>query len=251
MGNMSYYQYWELETRKDGSFNPRPKRAEARFNAKMDEHIKNLGPKEWRIAHSHLSSTYLNESEHVLNKWRADVEAQGCEMINTVMLRDPLNHAMSLYKIIPGKNSSREEWTKHLNSPTEQGLWATILDFFLYNNHGARKSVNYPNGPGGRNPFNVTKEVKVARAMELLHRHFDIVTLGDHAKFTETLLSWTGWKPIRMPHANSFRGKLRYTKKEVETLQKLLEKNGDFDFADQVKYEYHDHLSYLGRAQWP
>jgi hypothetical protein len=35
--------------------------------------------------------------------------------------------------------------------------------------------------------------VKVARAMELLHRHFDIVTLGDHDTFMGKLLDWTGW----------------------------------------------------------
>mmetsp|Transcript_1959 Transcript_1959/g.4224 ORF Transcript_1959/g.4224 Transcript_1959/m.4224 type:complete len:214 (+) Transcript_1959:649-1290(+) len=211
----------------------------------MSEHIQNLGPNEWRIAHSHLVSTYLNESEDLLNKWRSDVEAQGCQLINTIMLRDPLNHAMSLHKIVKSKNSTREDWTKYLSSPTGDGLWATVLDFFLYNNHGLRHHDDYPNGPGGRNPFNVTKEVKVKRAMELLHRHFDIVTVSDHATFRAKILNWTGWTPIRMPKTNVHRKGLNFTKKEVENLQKLLLKNGDVDFADQARLDYHDYLSYL------
>ena len=86
---------------------------------------------------------------------------------------------------------------------------------------------------------------QVARAMELLHRHFDIVTLADHATFSNTLLNWTGWTHINMPRSNVHRGELQFTKKEVENLQKLLRKNGDTDFVDQVKLEYHNYLSYL------
>ena len=123
----------------------------------MSDHIQNLGRHEWRVAHSHLVSTYLNESEELLYQWRATVEAQGCQLINTVMLRDPLNHAMSLHKIIRLKNATRQNWTKYLESPTGPGLWATVLDFFLYNNQGLRHHRDYPHGPGGRNPFNVTK----------------------------------------------------------------------------------------------
>ena len=208
--------------------------------------IKNLGPNEWRIAHSHLVSTYLNESDDILNKWRADVEAQGCEMINTVMLRDPLNHAMSLYKVMESKQSNRDDWIKYLTSPTGPGKWAGILDFFLYNNHGNRFHDDYPNGKGGRNPYNVTKEVKVARAMEILHRHFDIVAVADHKTFRDRVLEWTGWTDeVQMPYRNVHKEEIQFTKKEVETLQKLLQKNGDTDFVDQVKLEYQNYLSYL------
>ena len=108
-----------------------------------------------QVAHSHITSTYLNESEDLLYKWRSDIEAQGCQLINTIMLRDPLNHVMSLHKVIKAKNSTREEWTKFLESPTRDGLWNTVLDFFLYNNHGLRYHDDYSNGPGGRNPYNV------------------------------------------------------------------------------------------------
>ena len=76
-------------------------------------------------------------------------------MINTIMLRDPLNHAMSLYKIIKNKNGTRDEWMDHLESPAGTGKWSTILDFVLYN----------INGPVGRNPYYATKEEKVQRGM--------------------------------------------------------------------------------------
>jgi len=245
LGNFSYYQYWALETRKDGSFHPHPERVERQFAAGMGKHIRDLGPNEWRIAHSHLTSTYLNESEKLLHRWRSDVEAQGCELINAVMLRDPLNHAMSLHKIVGSKNSTKGEWTKYLESPTGTGLWSTVLDFFLYNTHGLRYHDGYPHGPGGRNPFNVTKEEKVRRAMGLLHRHFDVVTVGDHATFQSRILNWTGWTPTDIPVSNVGRRALHFTKREVESLQRLLTRNGDFDFADRARLEYHDYLSYL------
>jgi len=38
---------------------------------------------------------------------------------------------------------------------------------------------------------------------------------------------------------------LEFTKKEIELMQKLLQKNGDVDFVDQVKLEYQGYLSYL------
>jgi hypothetical protein len=187
---------------------------EANFSKAMSEHILNLGPNEWRIAHSHLVSTYLNESEDLLYRWRSVVEAQGCQMINAVMLREPLNHAMSLYKIITRKDSTRDEWTEYLSSPTGTGKWSTVLDFFLYNTQGMRNLHGYPNGPGGRNPFNVTKEVKVARAMELLHRHFDIVTLGEHDLFMGKILDWTGWtRENAYRRMNVYKKELVYTKK--------------------------------------
>lgn len=67
----------------DGSFHPHPEKCEATFAEGMSNHIRNLGPHEWRVAHSHLTSTYLNESEKLLYQWRAAVEVQGCQLINT------------------------------------------------------------------------------------------------------------------------------------------------------------------------
>jgi len=244
LANTSYYELWAQSVRKDGSFNPNPEKTERHFAKGMDNHIQNLGPNEWRIAHSHSLSTYLNESEDLLYKWRSDVEAQGCQLINTVMFRDPLNHAMSLWKIIDHKSSATEEWLGYLESSTGTGKWGTVLDFFLYNIHGLRYHDDYPNGPGGRNPFNVTKEVKVKRALELLHRHFDIVTV-DHATFLDKILKLTGWPHMNMLNRNRYLKELTFSKTEIEKLQKLLKMNGDVDFIDQVKYDYHDYLAYL------
>ena len=215
----------------------------------MSEHIQNLGPNEWRIAHSHLVSTYLNESEDLLYGWRSEVEAQGCELINAVMLRDPLNHAMSLHKIVTRKNSTRDEWTEYLSSPTGSGKWATVLDFFLYNNHGLRYLDAYPDGPGGRNPFNVTKEVKVARAMELLHRHFDIVTVGDHDAFMGKILDWTGWtrdNKYRMMNVN--KKELEFTKKvSVATTHHYLVV--DLRTGNTTFHDYRSALSLIGNRE--
>lgn len=105
----------------DGEFHQHPEDVEAKFRKGMNRHIRNLGPNEWRIAHSHVTSTYLNESEGDLYEWRSMVEAQGCELINTVMLRDPLNHAMSLHKIIENKNATKDDWATYLESPTGTG----------------------------------------------------------------------------------------------------------------------------------
>ena len=244
-GGISYYQHWCKAVGKDGAYYSDPEKCEAKFANGMNEFIQDLGPNEWRISHSHIVSTYLNESEDLLNKWRLDVEAQGCELINTIMLRDPLNHAMSLHKVMKSKNSTREEWTAHLSSPIGTGKWSTVLDFFLYNIHGARYHEGYLFGPGGRNPFNVTKEVKVARALDLLHRHFDVVTVGDHETFRKMILDLTGWARLTIPRTNVYKKELEFSKKEVENLQKLLQKNGDIDFVDRAKMEYHNYLSYL------
>mmetsp|Transcript_18453 Transcript_18453/g.44427 ORF Transcript_18453/g.44427 Transcript_18453/m.44427 type:complete len:80 (+) Transcript_18453:3-242(+) len=65
------------------------------------------------------------------------------------------------------KNSTQEQWTARLSERTGRGLWAANLDFLLYNK-------------GRRNPYNVSKEEEVMRAIELLERHFDVVTVGNH-----------------------------------------------------------------------
>ena len=67
----------------DGTFHPNPQECEATFAEGVSRHIRDLGPHEWRVAHAHLTNTYLNESEGLLYQWRAAVEAQGCELVNT------------------------------------------------------------------------------------------------------------------------------------------------------------------------
>ena len=72
------------------------------------------------------------------------------------------------------------------------------------------------------------------------------ITIGDHDTFMGKLLNWTTLtRDNTYKRMNIFKGELEFNKKEVENLQKLLQKNGDFDFIDQVKVDYYDYLSYL------
>ncbi len=122
----------------------------------------NLGEQEWRAGQVHYADPPLNTSEHLWYKWRSTVESQGCQMINAIMFRDPLNHAMAQYKY-------------------EEDHRTTVLDYFLYND-----------AIGLRNSSNATKEEKVQRGMELLQRHFDVVSVGDHTKYMNEILNYTG-----------------------------------------------------------
>mmetsp|Transcript_22862 Transcript_22862/g.49459 ORF Transcript_22862/g.49459 Transcript_22862/m.49459 type:complete len:404 (+) Transcript_22862:122-1333(+) len=234
-GGLLYFHRFGTAIKKSGLFTPDPELKEEEFIDLMNAHVENLGPNEWRTTQLHLMNPPLNTTEYLYYDWREKVESQGCQMISAVMLRDPLNHAMSLYKIMKSKNATRDVWMDHLRSPTGTGKWSTVLDFFLYNTRG----------PIGRNPYNVSKETKVLRAMELLERHFDVVSMGDHAQFMGDILDMTGWPVVDMPHTNVYKKELNYTKKEVETLYKLLVNNGDIDFVDAVKQKYRGHLSYL------
>ncbi|KAL7533364.1 hypothetical protein ACHAXR_009589 [Thalassiosira sp. AJA248-18] len=203
--NYSYFQHWEADF-KGGKSKDIPtlvQRSESAFIKGMNEHVQNMGEDEWRIAHGHINSMHINETEQLLYQWRKTVEDQGCHMINTIMLRDPLSHTMSLHKVVTRKNSTWDEWTAFLNEPSGRGLWATNLDFVLYNK-------------GRRNPYKVTKEEKVRRAMEILERHFDVVTVGNHNLFMNLVLNRTGWDYIEMPYTNTFKGELTFTKKRVE-----------------------------------
>jgi hypothetical protein len=58
------------------------------------------------------------------------------------------------------------------------------------------------------------------------------------------VINYTGWKTLDMPHMNVHKSS-RFSKKEVETLYKLLVRNGDVDFVDAVKQRYSGHLSFL------
>ncbi|KAL7459603.1 hypothetical protein ACHAWC_011508 [Mediolabrus comicus] len=234
-GNITFYQKWTKSIETNGSFRVGQDEVQQSFIDGMNEHISNLQPNEWRSGQLHLVNPPLNSTEHLWYQWRSTIENQGCQMINAIMLRDPLNHAMSLYKILHAKNGSREEWMDHLLHPSPTGKWATVLDFFLYNIVG----------PVGRNPYNVSKEMKVLRGIELLQHHFDVVSLGNHSQFMNEILEYTGWDRLSMPHMNVHKKTLEFTKKEVETLYKLLVQNGDVDFVDAVKQRYGGHLSYL------
>jgi len=107
--NYTYFTEWSIAVNGKGEFSSSAEGIEAKFNNGMNDLVKNIGPNEWRISHSHILSSYLNESDLVMDYWRASVEAQGCRMVNTIMLRDPLNHALAytgymLQKVAQGRN---------------------------------------------------------------------------------------------------------------------------------------------------
>ena len=194
----------------------------------MNNYITNLQHNEWRIAHCHHSSMNLNITADVyLSKWRSIVEEQGCAFIGNIMFRDPLSHALSLFKNMDrvDDGTTREEWIEHLYTKSDRGMWQTQLDYLLYNFLD-------------RNPDGVDKEIKVQRALQILQNHFDIVTIGNHDLYKTKLLSMTAWQDIEMKRTNTFAGELSFTKKEVEEIQKLLYNNGDVDFMYEVKKLY-------------
>ena len=98
--NYNYFEHWKTDFSNGW---PKPPYealwSEANFTMGMNAHVRNLGSNEWRIAHAHINSMYINETEELLYEWRGAVEKQGCHMINTIMLRDPLSHTMSLHKV--------------------------------------------------------------------------------------------------------------------------------------------------------
>ena len=86
----------------------------------------------------------------------------------------------------------------------------------------------------------VEKDVKVERALQLLRDHFDIITVGQHDRFESEFLRITGLEKIPMKKANVYPKELNFTKKEIETLHRLLEDNGDIDFIYRVKRIYNE-----------
>mmetsp|Transcript_12961 Transcript_12961/g.25351 ORF Transcript_12961/g.25351 Transcript_12961/m.25351 type:complete len:337 (-) Transcript_12961:124-1134(-) len=233
-GNSTYYTYWMPDFRKQKGWHDRHDKSEQRFISGMDRKvIPELQPYEWRISHAHINSLHLNISEDVLYRWRSSIESQGCRLFNTIVFRDPLSHTLSLYKAADRKNSTQSEWAKHLHSATDRGMWSTQLDFFLYNR-------------GRRNPYNLPKEEKVKRAMELLERHFDLVVVSNHEYYMKRVLEVTGWNYQKMRSRNVYHIENVFSKREVEDLMKSIRENGDVDFIDAVKMKFEGYLSQYG-----
>mmetsp|Transcript_35572 Transcript_35572/g.74988 ORF Transcript_35572/g.74988 Transcript_35572/m.74988 type:complete len:329 (-) Transcript_35572:209-1195(-) len=227
-GNAQYFTTWGRDD--DGRGKPQFQQKFAEGTGKdlgMKEFVKNLRPDEWRISHCHHSAMHLNISEHLLVQWRQSVESQGCHFVASVMFRDPLSHALSLFKHLKRFNHTKESYLAHLHNPSELGPWQTNLDYFLYNILA-------------RNPDGVGKEAKVTRALDLLQKHFDIVTVGNHAGHKRELLRLTGWEDIEMTRTNSHSRDIDLTKREVEGIQKSLDDNGDIDFIERVKHIFRD-----------
>lgn len=227
-GIARYFTFWGLNKEASGDEGTQKRFIEGNGREEgMNGFVRNFTSDEWRIAHAHHSSLHLNESEHLLSRWRSEVESQGCAFIASVTFREPLSHALALYKILGRYDTTRGEWAKYLETDSEMGYWWTQLDYFLYNNLA-------------RNPYGVDKETKVRRALELLRDHFDIVTVLDHDRFKRELLEMTGWRDKEMARTNTYKGELTFTKKEVEEMQKLLDKNGDTEFIRRVKEMHED-----------
>lgn len=221
--NVTYWTHWG---RHDG--------IQDKFIAGMNEQVQDLGPHDWRIVHVHGHSLFPDTSEAHLYRWREEVERQGCAFVATTMLRDAVGHTISQTKGMINPNLTLDEFLYHLEPENYdvRGHFNTQIDYMVYNR-------------GPRNSRNVTKEEKVRRAMELLARHFDVVLLSDHERFTEIMLKITGWVPTKMPHGNTFKGSLEYTERELRKIIDLTEANGDVLFIDAVRHVYYGHLDYL------
>lgn len=235
-GHAKFFEHWGRKHENDEEEEERYKVQDTFINGGgnksnkvgMNNYVTNLQDNEWRIAHCHHSSMNLNITADVyLSQWRSIVEEQGCAFIAATMFRDPLSHALSLFKNKDRdvEGITRGEWVKHLYSKSDRGMWQTQLDYLLYNFLD-------------RNPDDVDKYIKVQRALQLLQDHFDIITIGNHDLYKTKLLSITGWPDIEMKRTNTFAGELSFTKKEVEEMQKLLYDNGDIDFLYEVKKLY-------------
>ena len=218
--------YWTKWGRHDG--------VQDGFIRGMEDQVDGLMTDEWKIVHAHGYSFFPNTSEPYLYRWRHEVESRGCRFFVTTMLRDAIGHTISQSKGTINPNLTMAEWLVHLQpeNATNRGIWNTQIDYLLYNR-------------GPRNEFNATKEQKVARAVELLTKHFDLVGYANYDYFMDVILNVTGWDRQPMKHANSFNGELNYTHQELKMIKSLTEENGDVMLIDAVKHLYYGHLNYL------
>ena len=242
-GTAEYFTFWSGEA---GSKTLEMReRTQRKFIDGVDQLVQNVssdnGDGGWRIVHVHHNSFHLNESESILSNWRNIVESKGCHFVASILFREALMHSLALHKIYVGKNISKEEFVSHLASSDSSRLsphnYETQLDYFLYN-----KIV--------RNPYRVSAQEKVDRALELLARHFDIISVGEHEKFKERINQFTGWDNDNeeMNRKNTYGGEIYFTKRQVENLQRLLEMNGDIDFLEKVKLLFGNLLTFSGSS---
>lgn len=221
--NTSYWTKWG-----------RKEKMEASFIKGMTNQTQRIGPNEWRFVHAHGMSLFPNASEAYLYQWREEVESQGCAFVVSTMLRDAIGHTISQTKGMIKPNLTLDEFLSHLEPQNynERGLFVPQLDYLLYN-------------MGPRNVHNATKEEKVRRAIEILQRHFDVVSLGDHDRFTGIMEKITGWIPKKNKASNIFGGDLNYSYAELQHIKSLTEANGDVMFIDAVNHLYYGSLDYL------
>ena len=166
----------------------------------MTNQTQHIGPNEWRFVHAHGMSYFPNASEPYMYQWRETVERQGCGFIVTTMLRDAVGHTISQTKGMIKPNLTLDQFMNHMEPENynQRGLFTSQIDYVLYN-------------MGPRNEQNATKEEKVRRAIEILARHFDVVSLGNHEMFTDIIHKITGWTPLKKRASNIFDGDLNYS----------------------------------------
>lgn len=233
--NASHFTFWGRD----------PKTVTTKFHEGMDEHVRDIGPNEWRTARAHGLSIFLNESESRLDEWREAVEGgrHGCRWIMSTVLRGAMGHTVSQVKELHDrkmlaceKNESYDmtydEWSSHLAETNQHmpSMWKTQLDYLLYNN-------------GPRNGS--TREEKVRRAVELLARHFDLVTIEDQDRYREAISQITGMEGLTIESTNIYDGEINFTQSELELLKRRTYENGDLDFIDAAKHMYGNYLDYL------
>mmetsp|Transcript_15977 Transcript_15977/g.26218 ORF Transcript_15977/g.26218 Transcript_15977/m.26218 type:complete len:345 (-) Transcript_15977:579-1613(-) len=224
--NGPHTSYWTKWGRKE--------KMEANFIKGVTNQTQNIGPNEWRFVHAHGMSYFPNASEAYLYQWREEVESQGCGFVVTTMLRDAIGHTISQTKGMIKPNVTLDQFMSYLEPENynQRGLFVTQLDYLLYN-------------MGPRNEYNATREEKVRRAVEILQRHFDVVSLGDYDIFADIIHKITGWLPEKITESNVFGGDLNYSYAELQKIKDLTEANGDVAFIDAVKHLYYGHLEHL------
>eukprot|EP00985_Skeletonema_marinoi_P004991 scaffold2167_cov178-Skeletonema_marinoi.AAC.8 len=221
----SYWTKWGRKEKMEANF----------INIMSNNRTQNIGPNEWRFVHAHGMSYFPNASEAYLYQWREEVESQGCAFVVTTMLRDAIGHTISQTKGMIKPNLTLDEFMSHLEPENynQKGVFVTQLDYLLYN-------------MGPRNEYNVTREEKVRRAVELLQRHFDVLLLSDYDRFADIIHKITGWTPLKIKPANVFGGDLNYSYAELQKIKDLTEANGDVAFIDAVRHLYTPgYLDYL------
>ena len=140
--NIPYLTWWKVGKKGSSAWSAIPQ-VQKRFINEMNNFVQNITSNEWKIVQAHHNSLNIDTNEQLLHQWRSKVEEQGCHFVSSVMFRDSLSHSMSLYKHMERFNSTREEWNGHLETKSENGVWVTQLDYFLYNFY-ARNPVRIP-----------------------------------------------------------------------------------------------------------
>lgn len=203
------------------------------FVTEVEEQIESVGPKDWKVIHSHGNGLALATDENLLNSWRDTVEKQNCHFVAAALFSDPLDHSIKLTKsLFATCKCSMEKFKDIIMGQDVAEQWQGQLDSFLFNyeRHGSE----------------VEMKDKVKKGLKLLKEHFEVVMVEGKGNFAEEILRLTGWKPRgQVKEASVSDGGLIYSKDLVSKFGKMSVKNGDADFIDAVSHVYHNSLDFL------